>query len=101
MVPSSSFLGGWLYPGNAQLESNDPALRAAVTQYTVDEDYQATLDLVRDMFSHLPTYWELQFMQEVKEDRDAPWSGFTTVIQKIMQDVGIEVPDEAPSDYYG
>jgi hypothetical protein len=64
----------------------------------VDEDYQTALDLVRAMFSHLPAGWEVQFIQEAKENRDAPWSGFTTVIQKIMQDVGIEVPDVAPSD---
>ncbi|TEB22502.1 hypothetical protein FA13DRAFT_1716002 [Coprinellus micaceus] len=85
--PSSVFLGGWLYPGNGPTG--------------VERSGPPSGDLVRDMFSHLPTYWELQFTQEVKEDRDAPWSGFTTVIQKIMQDVGIEVPDVAPSDYYG
>ncbi|TEB29166.1 hypothetical protein FA13DRAFT_1711180 [Coprinellus micaceus] len=98
LVPRGAFLEGWLHPGIEQLESNDPALRAAVTQYTVDEDYQAALDLVRDMFSHLPTDWEAQLTQETKENLYVPWNGFASVIQKIMQDVGIEEPDVAPSD---
>ena len=64
-----------------------------VTQYTLDEEHQGALDLVGVMFDRLPAGCKGQLMDEANEDPKAPWTGFKGVIQKIMQDVGVEEPD--------
>lgn len=67
--------------------SNPPAT------LTVDKNYQATLDLVGVMYSRLSADWLPRLKLLGDGFRHTPWPGFTTALEKVMQELGIDSLD--------
>ena len=80
-------------PPDEQLESSDSQLPAALTHDTLDQEYEATLSLIRTMYSRLHPDWMSQFEWEVEHDIFAPWRGLRDCIEGIRRDLGIEAAD--------
>jgi hypothetical protein len=74
-----------------------PPLPAVTTWYTLDEDYQASLNLVAAMFSRLPRRWRSQYDAEVQgygaQNALLTHSALSSVIKGIRTEMGIEVED--------
>lgn len=69
----------------------DRTARTLATSYTVDEDYQATVDLVGNMFSRLPANWKVRYRQEL-EDASPGRTEYTAlgpVIMRIRRELGL------------
>ena len=71
-------------------ESSDTKLPATLT---VDGDFQATLDLVAAMYSRLAGDWLPRLKQMADRHRYVQWPDFSAAIEKITQELGVEVPD--------
>lgn len=66
-----------------------------LTQYTIDAEYQATLDLLSAMISALPAGWQRRLLEDMVAAPNPfmPWRGWTDIIAEIKQELGIEAPD--------
>ena len=70
-----------------------PGVQETSTSYTVDEDYQASLDIVAAMFSRLPSDWQARYCEEVGDKTLKSYTALSSVIKAITVDMGIEVED--------
>lgn len=73
------------------------SVQESFTRYTVDEDYQASLDVVSTMFSRLPSDWQSRYHEEVDCPMDAEvsrsYTALSSVIKTIAVEIGVEVED--------
>lgn len=74
-------------PPRDQLGSNTPERMAQslTTLYTVDQDYQATMDLVAKTFSRLPAHWHSLYRKEKGEGRN--WREVVGAIETVFEEI--------------
>lgn len=91
-LPFWAMVGGGQGPSGAQ---------ESFTRYTVDEDYQASLDVVSAMFSRLPSDWQSRYHEEVDGPMDGymdakvsrSYTALSSFIKTIAVEIGVEVED--------